>query len=209
MMMQSMQHTAWGRAGAQSRRECSHRAPAALCHDGTCASYVCRQQHRRAGARRAWWRRMWPLALHVRRAQAHYSSYQSSHDEDNPALGLLEDALKMPFTVFTTSQKKTMLKWHAKLTGHAADGGAAAHADAGGAHAAHAAAGEQCSVIDVAQGAIQVMNDDGDTYDIPRSVCAGELAQRIADAFERGDDVRVRVVAGSGGGRDKLIAAVL
>ena len=31
--------------------------------------------------------------------------------------GLLEDALKMPFTVFTTKQKKTMLKWIEEIRG--------------------------------------------------------------------------------------------
>lgn len=31
--------------------------------------------------------------------------------------GLLEDALKMPFTVFTTKQKKTMLKWIEDIRG--------------------------------------------------------------------------------------------
>ena len=34
--------------------------------------------------------------------------------------GLLEDALKMPFTVFTTKQKKTMLKWIEEVRGSGA-----------------------------------------------------------------------------------------
>lgn len=37
----------------------------------------------------------------------------SSEDRE----GLLEDALKMPFTVFTTKQKKTMLKWMEDVRG--------------------------------------------------------------------------------------------
>eukprot|EP00195_Chlamydomonas_chlamydogama_P003750 CAMPEP_0202919280 /NCGR_PEP_ID=MMETSP1392-20130828/75455_1 /ASSEMBLY_ACC=CAM_ASM_000868 /TAXON_ID=225041 /ORGANISM="Chlamydomonas chlamydogama, Strain SAG 11-48b" /LENGTH=134 /DNA_ID=CAMNT_0049612591 /DNA_START=20 /DNA_END=422 /DNA_ORIENTATION=+ len=70
------------------------------------------------------------IQLHV----THYSS--GTEGDDNPALGLLEDALKMPFTVFGTSHKKSFLKWHAKLTGGtegaAGAGTAAAGAGAGG-----------------------------------------------------------------------------
>lgn len=59
------------------------------------------------------------------RAQSHLFSAVQTHvanhsaaplEDDNPALPLVEDALKMPFTVFSTSQKKTMMKWLAKLT---------------------------------------------------------------------------------------------
>lgn len=36
--------------------------------------------------------------------------------EEGVVLSLLEDALKMPATVFSSSQKKQLLKWYYQLT---------------------------------------------------------------------------------------------
>lgn len=137
--------------------------------------------------------------------QTHYSNYPSSNDGDNPALSLLDDALKMPFTVFTTSHKKTMLKWHAKLTGQAGNGDANAAGKAAG-QSPHARLGEKCNVIDVTADVMQVMNDDGDTFDIPRTACDACMAAQVADAFAQGSDVNVRV---TGEGTHRIISAVL
>lgn len=62
---------------------------------------------------------------------SHVAAYGSlpPGDETAPALALVEDALKMPFTVFTTSHKRTMMKWLDKLTpgggGSSSNGGSA------------------------------------------------------------------------------------
>ena len=54
--------------------------------------------------------------------QCHFSAYQDcTGDDAEPALGLLEDALKMPFTVFTTSHKACM----GGMGGHGGHGGGA------------------------------------------------------------------------------------
>ncbi|KAF6260045.1 hypothetical protein COO60DRAFT_929727 [Scenedesmus sp. NREL 46B-D3] len=60
--------------------------------------------------------------------QLYVTMYTNNPEPDSPALNLVEDALKMPFTVFTTSQKKSMLKWLDRLNRSEAeaDGEAAA-----------------------------------------------------------------------------------
>ncbi len=90
---------------------------------------------------------------------------------------LLEDALKMPFTVFSTKQKKSMIKWLEALRG----GGsldAVQHEDS---------VFQLLSLIDIVNDTISLMDDDtGDSFeDIP--LPSGELGKSIQLAFETAD----------------------
>jgi hypothetical protein len=89
--------------------------------------------------------------------------------------GLLEDALKMPFTVFTTKQKKSMIKWLEALRG----GGTLDISDEG-----DNGKPQILSLIDIADGKVSLMNDDtGDAYeDIP--LPSGDIGTSIVAAFE-------------------------
>ncbi|KAL6765745.1 hypothetical protein V8C86DRAFT_1822678 [Haematococcus lacustris] len=106
------------------------------------------------------------------------------------ALSLVEDCLKMPFSVFSTSQKKTMLKWLDKLQ-DSSDGagqrGTPAVADA-------VSGAESWSVMDTAsEGSVSVMNDAGDEKDV--SAGSPEQYQSIHSALARGCAVTVRLDA--------------
>jgi hypothetical protein len=129
------------------------------------------------------------------------------------ATGLIEDALAMPFNIFTTGHKKQLLKHLDRLRGVEGGGASAAAArgggrgGGGGASAASAAASgaRSCAVLDVTlDGAIEVMDDDGETARVEEvDEC---VAAAIREAFGRGDEVRVRAVFGSaaaakGGGK--------
>lgn len=107
-----------------------------------------------------------------------------SSQRDNEALkesqeGLLEDALKMPFTVFTTKQKKTMLKWLEEFRGDVSQAKAAT-CGAGGREVV-------LSLIDLEGNKMSLMNDDtGDTHDdvpLPKT----ELGKSIYEAFHSTD----------------------
>lgn len=63
---------------------------------------------------------------HVSNPAARQASYGKSDGEECTAFKLLEDALKMPFSVFSTAHKKAMLKWYAEILG--AEGAAAKRA---------------------------------------------------------------------------------
>lgn len=127
--------------------------------------------------------------------QCHFSAYQDcTGDDAEPALGLLEDALKMPFTVFTTSHKKTFLKWHAKLQGQA-DCEAAPEAAAGSGQL------PVWQVIDASGATITVMAADGTTVDV---ACSEQLAVQVRGRFDGGDDVSVQLDSG----RKAIVAVV-
>ena len=94
---------------------------------------------------------------------------------------LLEDALKMPFTVFSTKQKKSMLKWLETLRGDETPGIAAGNAPG--------SLRKTFSLIDLVDGKLSLIDEDtGETYDdIP--LPAGELGTAIQRAFEETDGV--------------------
>ncbi|GFR41842.1 hypothetical protein Agub_g2621 [Astrephomene gubernaculifera] len=123
--------------------------------------------------------------------QAHFAAHADLPDEEarEPALGLIDDALKMPFTVFTTSQKKTFLKWHAKLTGQA-DGGAAAGS------ASAAPKQQRFQVYDVTETSISCMTADGDTADIDVQTSDKDLVAKVRELFDAGVDVNVHLDEG-------------
>jgi Eukaryotic elongation factor 5A hypusine, DNA-binding OB fold len=97
--------------------------------------------------------------------------------------GLVEDALKMPFTVFSTKQKKSMLKWLEALRGSTA----LVSQDS----VKVAASTQLVSLIDLVDNKMSLMDTEtGDTYDdVP--LPTGELGTAIAKAF---DDTESAVV---------------
>lgn len=89
--------------------------------------------------------------------------------------GLLEDALKMPFTVFSTKQKKSMLKWLENLRG----GGAGAADEEG-----KPTKTQILSLIDLIDDKMSLMDDDtGDLYE-DVVVPGGELGDCIQKSFQ-------------------------
>ena len=50
-----------------------------------------------------------------------YAGEDLKEQQETLVVPLLEDALKMPFTVFTTKHKTKMLKWLHQLTGESED----------------------------------------------------------------------------------------
>jgi hypothetical protein len=86
--------------------------------------------------------------------------------------------------VFTTSQKKTMLKWLDKLNGQEA-----AAADSSTA----AAAAKPWTLLDLTQTIAEVMNEEGDTQQLDLGVCDTELVQQIRKVFEAEDEVCVEL----------------
>mmetsp|Transcript_18141 Transcript_18141/g.43875 ORF Transcript_18141/g.43875 Transcript_18141/m.43875 type:complete len:197 (-) Transcript_18141:37-627(-) len=98
--------------------------------------------------------------------------------------GLLEDSLKMPFTVFSTKQKQKMIKWLEDLRG--GGGGISGSGGKGG----HNTAKNLCvlSVIDLEGTTMTLMSDEtGDTYE---NIELGEdVGAGIRKAFESTDGV--------------------
>jgi hypothetical protein len=93
--------------------------------------------------------------------------------------GVLEDALKMPFTVFNTKQKKTMIKWLEDLRG------TPLHQTASSNHANDKFA--ILSVIDFENGKVALMSDEtGDTFD--NVTVDGDMGEAIKTAFEQTDE---------------------
>ena len=99
---------------------------------------------------------------------------------------------KYTFTVFSTKQKKTMLKWLDELRPAARGGG-----DGDGAEATPAE-GEVWAVIELEAGVLSLMCEaSGET--VEAELPDGELGGRIRAAFEAGGAVDVR--AAECGGR--------
>jgi hypothetical protein len=76
----------------------------------------------------------------------------------------VEDALKMPFTVFTTAQKERLLKWHHALAGEGGSGDGASGDDSQSESASNAPRPYTCldittegymSLLDDASGAVR------------------------------------------------------
>ena len=98
--------------------------------------------------------------------------------------GLLEDSLKMPFTVFSTKQKQKMIKWLEDLRG----GGGSSSGGNGG----QSTAKNLCvlSVIDLDGTTMTLMSDEtGDTYENIELDEDTATATAIRKAFESTDGV--------------------
>lgn len=96
--------------------------------------------------------------------------------------GLLEDALKMPFTVFNTKQKKSMLKWLEALRGGTTSVSTGSVVGQGST--------QLLSLIDISSNdTLSLMDSEtGDCYDdIP--LPAGELGAAITNAFDNTESV--------------------
>jgi hypothetical protein len=108
--------------------------------------------------------------------------------------GLLEDALAMPFNIFTTGHKKQLLKHLDRLRGLEGGGGGAPSAANANANADDGS--RECAVMDVREtdGAIEVMDDEGETAVVTE--VGEEDAVAIREAFAKGEEVRVRAVFG-------------
>lgn len=105
--------------------------------------------------------------------------YHSSQVDQDSKEGLLEDSLKMPFTLFSAKQKQTMLKWLEDLRCNLVCAGNNSESGDGFVW---------LSVIDVTEDALTLLNDDsGETYEIPTP--DGDLGKSIRDAYELGDHV--------------------
>jgi hypothetical protein len=109
--------------------------------------------------------------------------------------GLLEDDLKMPFTVFATKQKKAMLKWIEDLRGET-------NKDRGEGVATSKSTTIKLSVIDldIDQPKLSLMKvDSGETYEdvlLP----SGYVGLQIQKAFEASDDaVDIEATVDDGG----------
>jgi hypothetical protein len=106
-------------------------------------------------------------------------------ETSNPAAVLLEDALKMPFTVFTTSQKKTMLKWLDKLSSSSSS------APAAGVDSSSSSTWYQ--VIDLSDGKAEVMDKEGTTVTVDLSGANEEVVTQLQQLWETEDEVKVRL----------------
>uniref|UniRef100_A0A7S0YMH1 Translation elongation factor IF5A C-terminal domain-containing protein n=1 Tax=Polytomella parva TaxID=51329 RepID=A0A7S0YMH1_9CHLO len=116
--------------------------------------------------------------------QTYYSAFQYDNDEDNPVLPLLEDALKMPFTVFTTNQKKSFLKWLSKVTDSSKSPKCTSNCIDSEA---------KFQVIEVDGNLITVMNEGGDTIDMDSSALDPEIFKIISRRFHDGEEVYVGI----------------
>ena len=101
-----------------------------------------------------------------------------AHQEDGE--GLLDDALKMPFTVFSTKQKSKMLKW---MEDRKRASGATEKATTGSSPTVI-----QLSVIDMQDNALSLMNEvTGEIYEdvlLPE----GDIGKAIQKTFDASDD---------------------
>lgn len=102
----------------------------------------------------------------------------------SPALPLLEDALKLPFTVFTTKQKQKFLKWYDELNAKEASASAQPQREKE----------MRYQVVDVEKNNISLMDpDSGEVQDLSWTGCPPEEKKKIVAAFEEGNDAFVVV----------------
>lgn len=126
----------------------------------------------------------------LRCAIAAHHANPAAHAASTPAgeplvYGLLDDALKMPFTVFTTAHKQQFLRWFFAMAPEG-EGGAPAKSPP--------APPRRLACIDVTGDFLVLLDEDtGDTREDVRAPAGARAA--IADAVARGDDVAVDVSA--------------
>jgi hypothetical protein len=121
--------------------------------------------------------------------------------------GLIDDCLKMPFTVFSTSQKSTMLKWHYALLGKPDAGDAAASGSSADPRAQRL---HRFTVIDAntKDGYLSLLDDTtGETRDDIKCALGSDALKRISDALQAGKEVVVDVDLDARSG-DAAVAAV-
>lgn len=112
---------------------------------------------------------------------------------DAPVLRLLDDALKMPFTVFTSAQKDKLLALYWGVLG--TNGGGA---PAGGGGGAAAAATQTLSLVDLSEVGkkkvqLALITDDGEEYPQEVLVTDADTIKRLKAEFDKGSTVSVTV----------------
>ncbi|KAL6062916.1 eIF-5a domain-containing protein [Balamuthia mandrillaris] len=144
--------------------------------------------------------------------QTYYSMYQSSSapsaaakKEDsggeNPVVGLLEDALKMPFTVFSTKHKKTMLKWYTELTGKQLsiedDEGESVLSSSSAASFTEVKWYLLLNIDEAAEDLLTLMDEEDESVvreNLRLSCCVDQaMGERIRSAFQEGKEVVVSI----------------
>eukprot|EP00389_Voromonas_pontica_P007230 GDKH01010901.1.p1 GENE.GDKH01010901.1~~GDKH01010901.1.p1 ORF type:complete len:182 (+),score=14.53 GDKH01010901.1:114-659(+) len=119
--------------------------------------------------------------------QCHVTAYAGADESNNQSVGLLEDALKMPFNVFSTRQKKTFLKWLNKATGKGE----------AGTEVSAIPEGDWWDVIEIDGATCTLMAGDGETRNVPMTAL-GEAAD-VHEAFKADKAVRARCTVGNDG----------
>ena len=93
--------------------------------------------------------------------------------------GLLEDALKMPFTVFSTKQKKTMLKWIEEVRG------GTSRSNVGKTDTATNVSTVVLSIMDIEDDTIYLMTPAGDeSFEVALSSLSPVLREELQKAFD-------------------------
>lgn len=106
--------------------------------------------------------------------------------------GLLEDALKMPFTVFSTKQKKTMLKWIEEVRGGGGTLGGGGQTSTAAVAAAAARTSNRnattvLSIMDICakDDTVHLMTPSGDeTFEVTLSSLTPALRRELQNAFD-------------------------
>eukprot|EP01098_Paradermamoeba_levis_P016254 TRINITY_DN866_c0_g1_i1.p1 TRINITY_DN866_c0_g1~~TRINITY_DN866_c0_g1_i1.p1 ORF type:complete len:154 (+),score=34.39 TRINITY_DN866_c0_g1_i1:606-1067(+) len=122
--------------------------------------------------------------------QTYYGLYNKQANKDNTTLvvELLDDALKMPFSIFSTKHKKTLLKWHTELSGQ----------DPKTEGTATDATETQCSVIDLSDdGYLTVLLESGETKEGIKVTDQQQL-KAIRVGLDNGQDVVVTIATNDG-----------
>lgn len=99
----------------------------------------------------------------------------------------------MPFTVFTTSHKKSFLKWLDKLQQQGGGGGAGGGGggSGAGANAASSNSKPRHQLIDLTDRRAEVMDDDGETVTLDLAAVDPAMVAEMRRGFDAGLDVRV------------------
>ncbi|CAM40742.1 hypothetical protein, unknown function [Leishmania braziliensis MHOM/BR/75/M2904] len=115
---------------------------------------------------------------------------------DAPILCLLEDALKMPFTVFTSPQKDKLLSLYWTVLG--TDDSAGANSGSGNANGTTSAATHTFSLVDIVdtgknKAQLSLFTDDGEEYPQEVLVSDASALRRLREEFDKGSAISVIV----------------
>ncbi len=111
----------------------------------------------------------------------------------NPVLPLLEDALKMPFNVVGTKQKKRLLKWYTELSGQ----DEVQQLNVGGGFDAATKKTSSYQVLDMGDdsGFLSLLEiQSGEMREDLKLNLKTEMAKKMKAAFDEGKEVHVEIV---------------
>jgi len=113
-----------------------------------------------------------------------YVSVYLKATDTTPIFALLEDCLKMPFTVFTTKHKNKFLTWHTKFSPTKET-------------QQSTPAGQPYQVIEIQEnGKLIVMDDDGETID--NVSVSPEMSPTVSAAFTAMKEIKVLIAQDKG-----------